>query len=83
VDAAARKLLAEVVLQIENEPLEESARRIVERLSPGELAKLVADWLESQTAIWALYAGWVHDPPGPEGRGPGHRLEQRLTLAPG
>jgi hypothetical protein len=31
--------------------LEETAQGIVERLSPDELAQLVADWLEGQTAI--------------------------------
>jgi hypothetical protein len=33
-----RERIAEVVLEIENEPLEETARRIVERLRPEELA---------------------------------------------
>jgi hypothetical protein len=39
------------VLEVENEPLEETARRIVERLPPDELAQLVADWLEARKAI--------------------------------
>jgi hypothetical protein len=39
------------VLELENEPLEDTARRIVERLSPDELAQFVADWIEAQTAI--------------------------------
>jgi hypothetical protein len=46
-----RERIAEVVLEIENEPLEEAARRIVERLRPEELAQLVADWLAAQAAI--------------------------------
>ncbi len=46
-----RRQVAEIVLEVENEPLEETARRIVERLSAEELAQLVADWLEAQTAI--------------------------------
>jgi len=51
VDAMVRERIAEVALDVENEPLEETARRIVEQLSPEELAQLVADWLEGQTAI--------------------------------
>jgi hypothetical protein len=51
VDATVRERIAEVVLEIENEPLEEAARRIVERLRPEELAQLVADWLDAQAAI--------------------------------
>jgi hypothetical protein len=51
VDAVVREQIAEVVLEVENEPLEETARRIVERLSAQELAQLVADWLDAQTAI--------------------------------
>jgi len=46
-----RRQVAEIVLEVENEPLEETAPRIVERLSAEELAQLVADWLEAQTAI--------------------------------
>jgi hypothetical protein len=42
VDAAVRRLIAEIVLDVENEPPEETARRIVERLSPVDLAQLVA-----------------------------------------
>jgi hypothetical protein len=53
-DAAVRRRLADFVLEVENEPLDETARRIVERLSPEELAQLVADWLEAQTAILSL-----------------------------
>jgi hypothetical protein len=34
-----------------NESLEETARRIVDRLSADELAELVADWLDARTAI--------------------------------
>jgi hypothetical protein len=51
VDAAVRQRIPEVVLEVENEPLEETARRIVERLSADELAQLVADWLEARKAI--------------------------------
>jgi hypothetical protein len=51
VDPSVRWRIAEVVLEIENEPLEETARRIVEGLSPEELAQLVADWLDARTAI--------------------------------
>ncbi len=51
VDAAVRQRIAEVVLEIENESLQETAQRIVERLSAEELAQLVADWLDAQTAI--------------------------------
>lgn len=40
-----RQRIAEVVLEVENEPLEETARRIVERRSAEGLAQLVADWL--------------------------------------
>ena len=50
VDAAVRQRIAEVVLEIENESLQETAQRIVERLSAEELAQLVADWLDAQTA---------------------------------
>lgn len=46
-----RERIAEVVLEVEHEPLEETARRIVGRLSDEELAPLVADWLDAQTAI--------------------------------
>ena len=34
VDAMVRERIAEVALDVENEPLEETARRIVEQLSP-------------------------------------------------
>jgi hypothetical protein len=51
VDAAVRERIVEVVLEVEYEPLEETARRIAERLSSEELAQLVADWLDAQTAI--------------------------------
>ena len=46
-----RDLIADAVLEVENEPLEETARRIVDQLSAEELAQLVADWLDAQTAI--------------------------------
>jgi hypothetical protein len=46
-----RERIVEVVLEVEHEPLEETARRIAERLSSEELAQLVADWLDAQTAI--------------------------------
>lgn len=45
VDSAVRERIGEVVLEVEHEPLEETARRIVGRLSDEELAPLVADWL--------------------------------------
>jgi hypothetical protein len=48
---AVRELIADVVLEVEREPLEESARRVVDRLSAEELAQLVADWLDARTAI--------------------------------
>jgi hypothetical protein len=51
VDTSVRRRVAEVVIEVENEPLEETAREIVERLTPDELAQLVADWLEAQRAI--------------------------------
>jgi len=35
------------VLEVENEPPEETARRIVARFPPGELAQLFADWLDA------------------------------------
>jgi hypothetical protein len=47
----ARELIAEVVLEVENEALEDTARRVVERLSTEELTQLVADWLDARTAI--------------------------------
>jgi hypothetical protein len=46
-----RQRVAELVLEVENEPPEETARRIVDGLSAQELAQLVADWLDAQTAI--------------------------------
>jgi hypothetical protein len=51
VDAALRQRIGEIILEVENEELAETARRLVERLSAEELARLVADWLEAQTAI--------------------------------
>lgn len=42
VDAAVRERIAEVVPEVENEPPEETARRILGRLSAEELAQLVA-----------------------------------------
>jgi hypothetical protein len=51
VDAAVRERIAEVVLEVENERLAETARRLVERLSAEELEQLVADWLDARTAI--------------------------------
>jgi hypothetical protein len=51
VDGALRQRISEVILEVENEELVETAQRLVERLSAEELTKLVADWLESQAAI--------------------------------
>jgi hypothetical protein len=51
VDGAVRRRIGELLLEVENESVEEMARRMVERLPPDELAQLVADWLEVQTAI--------------------------------
>jgi hypothetical protein len=51
VDAALRQRIGEIILEVENEELAETARRLVERLSAEELAQLVADWLEGQTTI--------------------------------
>ena len=42
---------AQPARKVENEPLEETARRIVEGLSAEALAQLVADWLDGQIAI--------------------------------
>jgi hypothetical protein len=51
VDAAVRERIGEIILEVENEEHEETARRLLKRLSPDELTQLVADWLDAQTAI--------------------------------
>jgi hypothetical protein len=51
VDVAVRRRIGEIILEIENEELTETGRRLVERLGPQDLAQLVADWLDTQTAI--------------------------------
>jgi hypothetical protein len=51
VDAALRHRIGEIILEVDNEELAETARRLVERMSADELEQLVADWLEAQTAI--------------------------------
>lgn len=51
VEALVRELIAEVVLEVENEDFEETARRVVERLSAEEVTQRVADWLDARTAI--------------------------------
>jgi hypothetical protein len=51
VDVAVRRRIGEIILEIENEELTETARRLVEQLPPEDVAQLVADWLDAQTAI--------------------------------
>jgi methyl coenzyme M reductase subunit D len=51
VDVAVRRRIGEIILEIENEELVETARRLVEELPPEDVDQLVADWLDAQTAI--------------------------------
>jgi hypothetical protein len=51
VDVAVRRRIGEIVLEIDNEELTETARRLVEQLPREDVEQLVADWLDAQTAI--------------------------------
>jgi hypothetical protein len=46
-----RGRIGEIIFEVEKEELAETARRVVEQLPAEAVAKLVADWLEAQTAI--------------------------------
>jgi hypothetical protein len=46
-----RRRIREIVLEREREQLIETALRLVHALSIDELALVVADWLDAQTAI--------------------------------
>jgi len=50
VDAAARLRIGGLLLQIENERLDATARRLVATLPADDLAAIVADWLDAQIA---------------------------------
>ena len=43
--------IGELVLQIENEPLEATASRLAQALPVEDLPAIVADWLDTQLAI--------------------------------
>jgi hypothetical protein len=51
VDAAARLRIGGLILQVENEELATTARRLVAALPADDLAAIVADWLDAQIAI--------------------------------
>ena len=51
VDAAARLRIGRVILQVDNEELDATARRLVAALPADDLAAIVADWPDAQTAI--------------------------------
>jgi hypothetical protein len=50
VDAAARLRIGGLILQVENEKLDATARRLVATLPADDLAAIVADWLDAQIA---------------------------------
>jgi hypothetical protein len=58
VDAAARPRIGGVILQVENEELDATARRLVATLPADDLAAIAADWLDAQTALGADCAAW-------------------------
>lgn len=51
VDAATRLRIGGLILQVENEELDATARRLVAALSAEELSAIVADWLDAQIPI--------------------------------
>jgi hypothetical protein len=51
VDPAARLRIGGLILQIENEELNATARRLVAALPIDDLAAIVTDWLDAQIAI--------------------------------
>jgi len=51
VDAVARLRIGGLILQVENEKLDATARRLVATLPADDLAAIVADWLDAQIAI--------------------------------
>jgi hypothetical protein len=50
VDAATRLRIGGLILQVENEKLDATARRLVATLPADNLAAIVADWLDAQAA---------------------------------
>jgi hypothetical protein len=48
VDAAARLRIGGLILQVENEELNATARRLVAALPADDLAAIVTDWLDAQ-----------------------------------
>jgi phage tail sheath gpL-like len=48
VDAAARLRISGLILQVGNEQLNATARRLVAALPADDLAAIVADWLDAQ-----------------------------------
>jgi hypothetical protein len=50
VDAAARLRIGGLILQVENEKLDATARRLVATLPADDLAAIVVDWLDAQIA---------------------------------
>ena len=50
VDAAARLRIGGLILQVEGEKLEATARRLAADLPADDLAAIVADWLDAQVA---------------------------------
>jgi hypothetical protein len=51
VDAAARLRIGGLILQVENEELNATARRLVAALPADDLAAIVTDWLDAHIAI--------------------------------
>jgi hypothetical protein len=51
VDAAARLRIGGLILQVDNEELDATARRLVAALPAEDLAAIVTDWLDAQIAI--------------------------------
>ena len=50
VDAAARLRIGGLILQVDSEKLDATARRLVATLPADDLAAIVADWLDAQIA---------------------------------
>jgi len=51
VDGETRERVCELILEVDREELANTASRIVAALPPDQLASIVADWLEAQTAL--------------------------------
>lgn len=51
VDAAARLRIGGLILQVEHEELNATARRLVAALPAEDLAAIVTDWLDARIAI--------------------------------